>query len=121
MSRLTSACLLVALLSGCASKRPAPAAAPENPFLQPAGSPRDVRVGFVQGYPPGSPTVPLLILPGTIVRPGLRLITRDPRLNPSAELEVVSLHGRIALARIVSGQPQPKDEAILTAPASESP
>lgn len=121
MNRAPLAWLLCALLAGCASKRPAPAATPENPFLQPAGSPRDVRVGFVQGYPLGSLSVPLLILPGTIVRPGLRLSTRDPRLNPSAELEVVSLHGRIALARIVNGQPQPKDEAILTSPASESP
>lgn len=122
MIQRASAWLFVVLLTGCAAKPPVTIVDEEaNPFALPAGSPRDVRVGFVQGYPLNSPSVPLLILPGVLVRPGLRLISRDPRLNPTGELELTSIQGRIALARILSGQPQAKDEAILTAPTADAP
>ncbi len=117
MNRRCLSCLLLALLTGCASSRRPAAAEEPNPFALPAGSPRDARVGFIQGYPLGSPSVPFLILPEVIVRPGLRVVARDQRLNASAELEVTSVHGRMAVARIVSGQPQPRDEVVLPPPA----
>jgi hypothetical protein len=117
VNRLRPACLLLALLTGCATSKPPPAAQEPNPFVLPAGAPRDARVGFIQGYPLGSPSVPFLVLPGMIVRPGLRVVARDPRLTPSAELVVTSVHGRMAVARVVSGQPQPRDEVVLPPPA----
>ena len=81
-----------------------------------AGAPRNARVGFVQGYPLRSASVPLLLIPGTIIREGLQVIARDPQLNPSAVLEITSVRGRLAVARIVRGQPQPKDEVVLPDP-----
>ena len=63
-----------------------------------------------------STSVPLLLIPGTIVREGLQVIARDPQLNPSAVLEITSVRGRLAVARIVRGQPQPKDEVVLPDP-----
>ena len=54
-------CLLLALLTGCvASKSSKPAEEP-NPFALPAGAPRNARVGFIQGYPLRSTSVPLLL------------------------------------------------------------
>ena len=118
MNRLGPVCLLLALLTGCAAfkSKPKPPAEEPNPFALPAGAPRNARVGFVQGYPLRSTTVPLLLIPGTIVREGLQVISRDPQLNPSAILEITSVRGRLAVARIIRGQPQPKDEVVLPDP-----
>ena len=79
----------------------------------PAGAPRNVRIGFVQGYPLTSLAVPVLLLPGTVAQEKMVLVSRDPRLNPTAVLEVTAIRGRIAVARIVRGQPQPRDEVVL--------
>jgi len=106
-------CLLLALLTGCASSEQPSAADEPNPFAVPAGAPRNVRIGFVQGYPLGSPSIPVMLLPGTLLREKMILVSRDPRLNPTAVLEITALRGRIAVARIVRGQPQPKDEVVL--------
>lgn len=116
MSRLGPVCLLLSLLTGCVAFKPSPPAEEPNPFALPAGAPRNARVGFIQGYPLRSTSVPLLLLPGTIVREGLQVIARDPQLNPSAVLEITSVRGRLAVARIVRGQPQPKDEVVLPDP-----
>jgi len=116
VSRLGPACLLLALLSGCAGSRPAESAEEPNPFALPAGAPRNARVGYVQGYPLRSASVPLILIPGTIVREGLEVVARDPQLNPSAVLEITAVRGRMAVARIVRGQPQPKDEVVLPDP-----
>jgi hypothetical protein len=105
-------CLLLALLTGCAATKTKPAEEP-NPFVLPAGSPRNVRIGFVQGYPLTSLSVPILLLPGTVVQDKMIVVSRDPRLNPTAVLEITSVRGRIAVARIVRGQPQPRDEVVL--------
>ena len=113
MKRLGPVCLLLALLTGCAVFKPKKAAEEQNPFVLPAGAPRNARVGFVQGYPLRSASVPVLLIPGTIVREGLQVISRDPQLNASAVLEITSVRGRLAVARIVRGQPQPKDEVVL--------
>ena len=115
MNRFRPVCLLLALLTGCVATKTKPAEEP-NPFALPAGAPRNARVGFVQGYPLRSTSVPLLLIPGTIVREGLQVIARDPQLNPSAILEITSVRGRLAVARIVRGQPQPKDEVVLPDP-----
>lgn len=113
MSRVWPVGLLLVLLTGCATRK-APVDTTElNPFALPAGSPRNVRIGFVQGYPFGSLTVPIMLLPGTIVQEKMVVVVRDPRLHPSAVLEITSQRGRLALARIVRGQPQPKDEVVL--------
>jgi hypothetical protein len=106
-------CLLLALLTGCVAPKPKPAAEEPNPFVLPAGSPRNVRIGFIQGYPLGSLSVPVLLLPGAIVQEKMVVVARDPRLNPSAVLEITAQRGRIAVARILRGQPQPKDEVVL--------
>ena len=111
MNRLRPVCLLLALLTGCAAPKP-PAEEP-SPFVLPAGSPRNVRIGFVQGYPLNSPAVPVLLLPGALAHEKLVVVARDPRLNPTAVLEITGIRGRIAVARIVRGQPQPKDEVVL--------
>ncbi len=113
MIRIVPVCLLLALLTGCAVFKPKKPAEEPNPFALPAGSPRNVRVGFVQGYPLTSLSVPVLLLPGTVVQEKMILVSRDPRLNPTAILEVTSLRGRLAVARIVRGQPQPRDEVVL--------
>jgi hypothetical protein len=105
-------CLLLALLTGCATTKTTPTEEP-NPFALPAGSPRNVRVGFVQGFPLTSLSVPVLLLPGTVVQEKMIIVSRDPRLNPTAVLEVTGVRGRIAVARIVRGQPQPRDEVVL--------
>lgn len=112
MNRLRPVCLLLALLTGCATTKP-PTAEEPNPFALPAGSPRNVRIGFVQGYALTSLSVPVLLLPGTVVQDKMVLVSRDPRLNPTAILEVTGVRGRIAVARIVRGQPQPRDEVVL--------
>ena len=112
MNRLRPVCLLLALLTGCATTKPPPAEEP-NPFALPAGSPRNVRIGFVQGFALTSLSVPVLLLPGTVVQDKMVLVSRDPRLNPTAILEVTGVRGRIAVARIVRGQPQPRDEVVL--------
>jgi len=116
VNRLGPVCLLLALLTGCAAFRPKPAAEEPNPFALPAGAPRNARVGFVQGYPLRSTSVPILLIPGTIVREGLQVIARDPQLNAAAILEITSVRGRLAVARIVRGQPQAKDEVVLPDP-----
>jgi len=105
-------CLLLALLTGCATTKTPPTEEP-NPFALPAGSPRNVRVGFVQGFPLTSLSVPVLLLPGTVVQEKMIIVSRDPRLNPTAVLEITGVRGRIAVARIVRGQPQPRDEVVL--------
>ncbi len=112
MNRLRTVCLLLALLTGCASAPP-PLSEEPNPFALPAGSPSNVRIGFVQGFPLTSPSVPVLLLPGTLVQDKMTVVTRDPRLNPTAILEITALQGRIAVARIIRGQPQPRDEVVL--------
>jgi hypothetical protein len=106
-------CLLLALLTGCAATKTKPAAEEPNPFALPAGSPRNIRIGFVQGYPLSSLSVPVLLLPGTFVQDKMVVVSRDPRLNPTAVLEITGVRGRIAVARIVRGQPQPRDEVVL--------
>jgi hypothetical protein len=119
VNRPSAGCLLVAaLLAGCAAP-PAPPPKPEepSPFIAPAGAPREVRIGFVQGYPADSRLVPVLLLPGAVVADKMRVVARDPFLHPSAVLEITGLGGRIAIARIVRGQPQPRDEVVL--PSSE--
>jgi hypothetical protein len=113
VNRLRPVCLLLALLTGCVAPTPPPAAEEPNPFALPAGSPRNVRIGFVQGYPLGSPSVPVQLLPGTLAQERMVVVSRDPRLNPTAVLEITALRGRLAVARIVRGQPQPKDEVVL--------
>ena len=112
MNRFRPVCLLLALLTGCAGTKPKPAEEP-NPFALPAGAPRNVRIGFVQGYPLTSLSVPVLLLPGTLVQDKMIVVSRDPRLNPTAVLEITGVRGRIAVARIVRGQPQPRDEVVL--------
>ena len=112
MNRFRPVCLLLALLTGCVATKPPPAEEP-NPFALPAGAPRNVRIGFVQGYPLTSLAVPVLLLPGTVAQEKMVLVSRDPRLNPTAVLEVTAIRGRIAVARIVRGQPQPRDEVVL--------
>ncbi len=112
MNRFRPACLLLALLTGCAATKPKSAEEP-NPFALPAGTPRNVRIGFVQGYPLTSLSVPVLLLPGTLVQDKMIVVSRDPRLNPTAVLEITGVRGRIAIARIVRGQPQPRDEVVL--------
>ena len=113
MNHALPVCLLLALLTGCAAPMSKPGAEEASPFILPAGSPRNVRIGFIQGYPLGSQSVPVMLLPGAIVREKMIVVARDPRLNPSAILEITGLGGRIAIARIVRGQPQPKDEVVL--------
>jgi hypothetical protein len=113
VSPLRPACLLLALLTGCATPKPSPEAEEPNPFALPAGAPRNVRIGFVQGYPLSSASVPVMLLPGAVVRPDLTVVSRDPRLNPTAVLRITGQRGRIAVARIIRGQPQPKDEVVL--------
>ena len=112
MNHFRPVCLLLALLTGCATTKTTPAEEP-NPFALPAGSPRNVRVGFVQGFPLTSLSVPVLLLPGTVVQEKMIIVSRDPRLNPTAVLEITGVRGRIAVARIVRGQPQPRDEVVL--------
>ena len=113
MSHVRPVCLLLALLTGCATPKSKPAPEVTNPFVIPAGSPRNVRIGFIQGYPLGSLSVPVMLLPGTVVQDKMIVVARDPRLNPSAVLEITGQRGRIAVARIIRGQPQPKDEVVL--------
>jgi len=55
----------------------------------------------------------VLLLPGTMVQDKMIVVSRDPRLNPTAVLEITGVRGRIAVARIVRGQPQPRDEVVL--------
>ena len=112
MNRFRPVCLLLALLTGCVATKTKPAEEP-SPFALPAGSPRNVRIGFVQGYPVTSLSVPVHLLPGTLVQDKMIVVSRDPRLNPTAVLEITSVRGRIAVARIVRGQPQPRDEVVL--------
>lgn len=112
MNRFRPVCLLLALLTGCVATKTKPAEEP-NPFALPAGSPRNVRIGFIQGYPVTSLSVPVHLLPGTLVQDKMIVVSRDPRLNPTAVLEITSVRGRIAVARIVRGQPQPRDEVVL--------
>ena len=112
MTRFRPVCLLLALLTGCAATKSKPTEEP-NPFALPAGAPRNVRIGFVQGYPLTSLSVPVLLLPGTLVQDKMIVVSRDPRLNPTAVLEITGVRGRIAVARIVRGQPQPRDEVVL--------
>ena len=112
MNHFRPVCLLLALLTGCATTKTPPTEEP-NPFALPAGSPRNVRVGFVQGFPLTSLSVPVLLLPGTVVQEKMIIVSRDPRLNPTAVLEITGVRGRIAVARIVRGQPQPRDEVVL--------
>jgi hypothetical protein len=112
VNRFRPVCLLLALLTGCAATKTKPAEEP-NPFALPAGSPRNVRIGFIQGYPVTSLSVPVHLLPGTLVQDKMIVVSRDPRLNPTAVLEITSVRGRIAVARIVRGQPQPRDEVVL--------
>ena len=112
MNHFRPVCLLLALLTGCAATKTKPAEEP-TPFALPAGSPRNIRIGFVQGYPLTSLSVPVLLLPGTLVQDKMVVVSRDPRLNPTAVLEVTGVRGRIAVARIVRGQPQPRDEVVL--------
>ena len=112
MKRFRPVCLLLALLTGCVGTKPKPAEEP-NPFALPAGAPRNVRIGFVQGYPLSSLSVPVHLLPGTLVEDKMIVISRDPRRNPTAVLEITGVRGRIAVARIVRGQPQPRDEVVL--------
>lgn len=112
MNRFRPVGLLLALLTGCAMTDKPPAAEP-SPFVLPAGSPRNVRIGFVQGYPPDSRSVPVLLLPGALVQDKLTVISRDFRLEPTAALEITSFNGHIAVARILRGQPSPKDEVVL--------
>ena len=113
MSRLRPVCLLLALLTGCVAPKTKPADAEPNPFEIPAGAPRSPRIGFVQGFPVGSPAVAIQLLPGMLVQENLTVIARDPGLRPTAVLELTGLRGRIAVARIVRGQPRPKDEVVL--------
>jgi hypothetical protein len=110
---LRPVCLLLALLTGCATPGHEPAAEEPNPFVLPAGAPRNVRIGFVQGFPEGSPSVAIVLLPGTVAQENLTVIARDARLTPTAVLLITGLRGRIAVARIVRGRPQPKDEVVL--------
>jgi hypothetical protein len=112
VNRFRPVCLLLALLTGCAATKTKPVEEP-SPFALPAGSPRNVRIGFVQGYPVTSLSVPVQLLPGTLVQDKMIVVSRDPRLNPTAVLEITSVRGRIAVARIVRGQPQPRDEVVL--------
>lgn len=112
MRRFRPVCLLLALLTGCVAGKPKVAEEP-NPFALPAGAPRNVRIGFVQGYPLTSLSVPVLLLPGTVVTDKMTVVSRDPRLHPTAVLEITGVRGRIAVARIVRGQPQPRDEVVL--------
>jgi len=113
VNRFRPVCLLLALLTGCVATQPKPAAEETNPFAIPAGSPRNVRIGFVQGYPLSSLSVPVLLLHGTLVQDRMVVVSRDPRLNPTAILEITSVRAHIAVARIIRGQPQPKDEVVL--------
>ena len=89
---------------------------PPPDFVLPAGAPRNVRVGFVEAAPAGSRAFPLVFIPGTVVRNGYVLVTRDAQLRPTAILKIEQLHSRIGLGRLVRGAPQPKDEVVLPTP-----
>lgn len=119
MSSARPVCLLLALLTGCANldQGDTPPPLENQDFALPAGAPRNVRVGFVEAAPPGSQAFAIVLTPGTIVREGYELVSRDAQLRPTAVLRISHLHGRVALARLARGRPQPKDEAVL--PTSE--
>lgn len=115
-SSLAPGLLLVGLLAGCVTAdRPPPP--PLNPFALPAGSPANVRIGFVQGFPVGSPTVPVAILPEMNLSEGMQVVARDAGLRPTALLEITSARGRIAVARIVRGLPRAREEVVLPSAA----
>ncbi len=108
-----AALLLTALLAGCSSRTPAPASASEpSPFSRPPGSPASSRVGFVEPVRADSPRCAIGLAPGTLVKVGERLVSRDRALRATALLEVEATLGRSALARIRHGRPGAKDEAV---------
>ena len=111
MSPLRPVCLLLALLTGCDAPRPP--ATEASPFELPAGSPRNIRVGFVEAAPPDSRQFPFALIPGTIIREGYTVVSRDHDLRPTAVLTITQIQGHIALANLVRGRPRPKDEVVL--------
>jgi hypothetical protein len=108
-----SVCLLLVLLTGCATSKVEPAAVAESPFTLPAGAPRNVRVGFIEAAPPGSRHFPCSLIPGTQVREGYLLVSRDRDLHPTGALVITQIRGRIALLQILRGAPHLKDEVVL--------
>ncbi len=111
MNSLRPVCLLLALLTGCAA--PGPSASEASPFELPAGAPRNIRVGFVESAPPDSRQFPFALIPGTIVREGYTVVSRDQNLRPTAIMTITQIQGHIALANLVRGRPRPKDEVVL--------
>ncbi len=112
------ALLFAALLCGCAARRPAPAPEGEAPpFSRPPGSPASTRVGFVEPVREGASQCTIGLAPGTTLKDGEVLVSRDRSLRPSALVRVEATLGRSAVARIIRGRPGPKDEAVR--PASE--
>ena len=112
MTAARPVCLLLLLLTGCVAPESAPPPA-DTTFALPAGAPRNIRVGFLEAAPEGSGLIPCALIPGTVVREGYILVSRDRELRPTASLVVVRLQGRIALARLLRGRPHHKDEAVL--------
>jgi hypothetical protein len=108
-----AALLLAALLAGCAAR--APVRAPEEtlpPFSLPPGSPASARAGFVEPVRADAVHCAVALSPGSRVRIGDTLVSRDRTLRPTALLEVEMISGRTALARIRRGRPGAKEEAV---------
>ena len=115
-----AALLGAALLAGCASRTaPSPTAATAEPapppFTRAPGSPASARVGFVEPVRDGASRCTVALAPGTALRTGEMLVSRDRSLRATALLEVEQILGRSALARIRRGRPGPKDEAVRPA------
>lgn len=115
-----AALLGAALLAGCASRTAtsSPAASTEPtppPFTRPPGSPNSARVGFVEPVRDGAARCTVALAPGTVLRTGEPLVSRDRSLRATALLEVEQTLGRSALARIRRGRPGPGDEAVRPA------
>jgi hypothetical protein len=70
-------------------------------------------VGFVESAPPDSRQFPFALIPGTIVREGYTVVSRDQNLRPTAIMTITQIQGHIALANLVRGRPRPKDEVVL--------
>jgi hypothetical protein len=113
VSQPRSVCLLLALLTGCVAPAPEATTAADHPFALPAGAPRNVRIGFIEAAPVGSRQLPCALIPGTLVREGYILVSRDRELRPTASLVITQIQGRIALVKILRGAPHLKDEVVL--------
>ena len=82
------------------------------PFTRLPGSPASSRVGFVEPVREGAIHCVVGLAPGTVLKPGEVLVSRDRSLRATSLLEVEQTLGRSALAGIRRGRPGPNDEAV---------